>query len=88
MKIEAVRQTKVVAEIICDICGDSVVPDEQKQFLENLNGFASYGQLKGEFGFGSPNDGEKYCFDLCEACFLKLASVAEQMKTTQQSGGA
>lgn len=86
MKIEAVRQTKVVAEIICDICGDSVVPDGQKQFLENLNGFSSYGQLKGEFGFGSPSDGEKHCFDLCEACFLKLVSVAEKMKASHQSG--
>lgn len=86
MKIEAVRQTQVVAEIICDICGDSVVPDGQKQFLENLNEFSSYGQLKGEFGFGSPNDGEKHYFDLCEACFLKLASVAEKLKASHQSG--
>jgi len=85
MKIEAVRQTKVVAEIICDICGDSVVPDGQKLLLESLNGFKSYGQLKGEFGFGSPNDGEKHCYDLCEACFHKLVNVVEQMKTTYEA---
>lgn len=85
MKIEAVRQTKVVAEIICDICGDSVVSDGQKQLLESLNGFKSYGQLKGEFGFGSPNDGESYCFDLCEACFYKLVNVVEQMKSNYET---
>lgn len=75
MKIEAVRQTKVVTEIICDICGDSLVPDERNQFLENLPEFASYSELKGEFGFGSPNDGERFCFDLRELCFRELVNA-------------
>ncbi|MGM7448494.1 UNVERIFIED_ORG: hypothetical protein DFO82_2666 [Idiomarina abyssalis] len=74
MKKTAKMSVEVVTDIVCDKCGESLVPEIQKDYQENLNDFADFGVLKASFGYGSGRDGESFHFDLCEICFMELVN--------------
>ncbi|CUS47665.1 MAG: hypothetical protein HLUCCO02_08980 [Idiomarinaceae bacterium HL-53] len=69
MKKEMNQATTVVEDIICDICGESVIPSEIKKHIKNANNFSDYAKLTASFGYGSKRDGGIFNFDFCEPCF-------------------
>ncbi|RUO37771.1 hypothetical protein CWE13_07450 [Aliidiomarina shirensis] len=75
---EVAKETTV--DIVCDICGKSVVPDAYRALQNNLSEFQDFAVLHASFGYGSSRDGEKVHFDLCEACFETLAEYIEKLK--------
>ncbi|RUO37070.1 hypothetical protein CWE15_11725 [Aliidiomarina taiwanensis] len=78
MKKETSQATTVIEDIICDICGESVIPSEIKKRLKNANDFSDYAKLTASFGYGSKRDGERFNFDFCESCFKVIeANVRE-----------
>ena len=80
MRKKAQKTTKVVVDIKCDICGQSVVPEFQKKNLDNLDEFSSFARLTAEFGYGSKHDGEAFSYDFCEDCFYKLRVKISELK--------
>ncbi|WP_369812635.1 hypothetical protein [Alkalimonas collagenimarina] len=85
MKEHSVQVTRVVSDITCDICGQSVVNEAQKNNMANLDSFAEYARLVAEFGYGSKRDGEKFQFDFCEGCFEDLLSKINKLKAVKKA---
>ncbi|MBF38328.1 hypothetical protein [Idiomarina sp. UBA4520] len=81
MRKKARRTTEVVVDIMCDICGQSVVPEFQKKNLDRLDEFSSFARLTADFGYGSKHDGEVSSFDFCEDCFDKLRVKINELKS-------
>lgn len=77
---QSVESVEVIADILCDACGASVVPDFQKEHRDNLNDFSEYGILHASYGYGSNQDGNSFHFDLCERCFKELADKIKNMR--------
>ncbi|MCH8501555.1 MAG: hypothetical protein LAT77_06550 [Aliidiomarina sp.] len=86
MKEKSVQVTQVVSDITCDICGQSVVNESQKNNMTNLDSFAEYARLVAEFGYGSSRDGEKFHFDFCEGCFDDLLVKINELKRLHNKG--
>lgn len=84
MKENSVQVIPVVSNIVCDICGQSVVHDGLKDNLTNLENFSEYARLTAEFGYGSKRDGEKFDLDFCEACFENLLIKINELKAQQR----
>src|SRR5690554_3675109 len=85
MKEKSVQVTQVVSDITCDICGQSVVNESQKNNMTNLDSFAEYARLVADFGYGSSRDGEKFQFDFCESCFDDLLSKINELKAFRRA---
>lgn len=80
MKIEAIKSMAVVDDIVCDICGSSVVPNAFRQHSDNVNDFCAYAKLVASFGYGSARDGEEQNFDFCETCFDAILTKVNDLK--------
>ena len=65
--------TRVLDNIICDICGNS---------CKINNGFEDYefARLYAQWGYNSKKDGRDYKIDLCEECFDKTIEFLEKNK--------
>jgi len=74
------RKVECIVDIHCDACGTSVVPDEQKNYRDTINGFDEYAVLRAAFGYGSNRDGDEESYDLCESCFSELVVKLKEMK--------
>ncbi|MBI4151531.1 hypothetical protein HY496_01055 [Candidatus Woesearchaeota archaeon] len=54
-------------EILCNMCGKKI-----QHLLSKKNAFIEdYIKIVHWFGYGSPHDGDKYEFEICEPCFFK-----------------
>lgn len=72
MEIKETRAVEVVAEVICDGCGQTTTVDKE-------NGVHEYATLSADWGYYSDHDNESYRYQLCETCFFKvLAYLHEQ----------
>ncbi|RUO35705.1 MULTISPECIES: hypothetical protein [Aliidiomarina] len=80
MKKETNQATTVIEDIICDICGESVIPNVLKKHLKNANDFSDYAKLTASFGYGSKRDGERFDFDFCESCFEKIRAKVRELQ--------
>lgn len=81
MKKETLGEEIRVEDIICDICGSSVIPVEFRQVTNDFSGFNEHAQLTATFGFGSKRDGEVIHYDFCEACFTSIERKIEILKS-------
>lgn len=82
MKKTANQSVEVITDILCDACGDSVIPTFQKEHRNNLNDFNEYGMLHASYGYGSNQDGDSFYFDLCESCFKELVDKIKSMQSS------
>lgn len=80
MKIEGVKAITVTVDILCDICGSSVIPNAYKGNADDVTEFSDYATLKASFGYGSKRDGEEFKLDFCERCFDLIVSKVEELK--------
>ena len=80
MKTETIKPMPVVDDIVCDICGSSVIPNAFRQHSDNVNDFCAYAKLTASFGYGSARDGEEQNFDFCEACFDAILTKVNDLK--------
>lgn len=70
MKIINEKKSRVITDVVCDVCSSSTTP---------RGGSAQYGMLSAHWGYGSRHDGERYEIHLCETCFFAtLASLRRQ----------
>ena len=80
MKKETTGTATIISDIVCDVCGESVIPKLRKDLSDDVRGFSDYGRLSASFGYGSARDGESVEMDLCEVCFNVLVEKAEALK--------
>ncbi|MCH8493018.1 MAG: hypothetical protein LAT53_07295 [Idiomarina sp.] len=73
-----------VTDILCDICGTSVVPSALRAHQDNLDEFIDYGVLQASFGYGSAQDGTSVHVDLCEPCFMQLNEHVAVLKSAHE----
>lgn len=65
-----------LADIICDICGDSCL---SKCSMEDP-AMAEWALLEASWGYCSGKDGEQYKCEMCERCFNKVRAFINSMK--------
>lgn len=73
-KISAVQTT--AEDILCDVCGSTVIPDGIRKQIDNMDNFSAYGKLT-----ASARDGEEYHFHFCESCFDKVLSHVTKLQS-------
>jgi hypothetical protein len=65
MKHTVTQPAEVVADVTCDVCGQST----------RVEGYGlQYGTLQAHWGYGARHDGESYEVHLCETCFFGVLS--------------
>lgn len=74
MEIKETRPTEVVAEIICDGCGESCTQDREQ-------GIHEYATLSADWGYYSDHDNERYRYQLCETCFFNLLAYLQEQRS-------
>ena len=84
MKIHKLQQVEVVADYICDVCGESCSRDER---IDPPHA-AEYATLSAEWGFWSKGkDLTWHECHLCEPCFDKVKRfIEEDLKGTVRTG--
>lgn len=65
MRHTVTQPAETVADISCDVCGQST----------RVEGYGlQYGTLQAHWGYGARHDGERYEVHLCETCFFGVLS--------------
>jgi len=64
LKLESQTVTSMqLTDVVCDNCGKS---------CKTRDGNFEYGELNGDWGYGSRWDGEQHAAHLCQDCWQKL----------------
>ncbi len=66
---------KQTSDIVCDICGDSCLPNTYKDPK-----MAEYATLEATWGYFSKKDENQYFCEMCESCFDKIINYIESIK--------
>lgn len=75
MNIKEILPVEVVAEVICDGCGETCTKDRE-------DGIHEFATLAADWGYYSSHDNESYRYQLCEICFFGvLAHLKERSRT-------
>lgn len=69
--------SKVLDDIVCDICGKSCIDPVCGQSDPQM---AEYAVLEASWGYCSRKDEEQYRCEMCEDCFDKLKIHLESLK--------
>jgi len=65
------REVEVIADVVCDRCGQSCVNREvwgAPESVEDATTIAEVATFEAHWGYGSHHDGERWLAHLCEAC--------------------
>lgn len=84
MKKYKKRQTIVLVDICCDVCGKSCKNEHAQECgdepdLHEESDF-EYGSISATWGYFSRKDGESYSAILCEDCFDKVVTYVNKMR--------
>ena len=84
------RQTKVLVDICCDVCGKSCKNEHARDYDDDHelheDGDFEYATISATWGYFSRKDGESYSAVLCEDCFDSVANHINTLRTQKGEG--
>lgn len=75
MKKYQIQKTPVLADVLCDVCGNSCKTPQDDYEVATLSA---------QWGYHSRKDGESYHRDLCETCFDDVVQYLQTRTSAQK----